>query len=67
MAKKKLYQKGRVRYFDFDDNAFLEKLLNNELEALEAGESEFQQYAEYYIKKIRGILDKMGLSGYYTR
>jgi len=48
------------------DLEFLEMLLNKELEELEAGISEYQEFPDYYIKKIRSILDKLGLGEYYT-
>ena len=42
-------------------------LLNKELEDLEAGISEYQEFPDYYIKKIRRILEQLGLSEYYKR
>ena len=53
--------------FNKRDLEFLEMLLNKELEELEAGISEYQEFPDYYIKKIRRILDKLDLSEYYTR
>ena len=52
--------------FSKRDLEFLEMLLNKELEDLEAGISEYQDFPDYYIKKIRSILDKLGLGEYYT-
>ena len=45
----------------------LESILNKELEDLESGVSEYQEFADYYIRQIRSILKEVGLSEYYTR
>ena len=34
-------------------------ILTKELDDLEAGISEYQEFPDYYIKKIRRILDKL--------
>jgi len=41
------------------DLEFLEMVLIKELDELEAGISEYQEFPDYYIKKIRRILDKL--------
>ena len=41
------------------DLEFLEMILTKELDDLEAGISEYQEFPDYYIKKIRRILDKL--------
>ena len=49
------------------DLEFLEMVLIKELDELEAGISEYQEFPDYYIKKIRRILEQLGLSEYYKR